>query len=93
ARRSAPTLLLALPDNGERIAAAVRAAAAGAVEVRVVDDLAGAVRAGWRWARPDGVVLLSPAAASFGRYRDYRERSAAFGAAVAALGTFGPAGG
>jgi UDP-N-acetylmuramoylalanine--D-glutamate ligase len=38
------------------------------------------------WARPDGVVLLSPAAPSFDRYRDYRDRAAAFTTAVAALG-------
>ena len=37
------------------------------------------------WARPDGVVLLSPAAPSFDRYRDYRDRSAAFAAAVRSL--------
>jgi UDP-N-acetylmuramoylalanine--D-glutamate ligase len=31
---------------------------------------------------PDGVVLLSPAAPSFGRYRDYRDRGEAFARAV-----------
>jgi UDP-N-acetylmuramoyl-L-alanine---L-glutamate ligase len=44
-----------------------------------------AVEAGFQWARPDGIVLLSPAAPSFGRYRDYRDRSAAFAQAVRAL--------
>jgi len=43
-----------------------------------------AVRAGFDWARPDGVVLLSPAAPSFGRFRDYRERGAAFVVAMEA---------
>jgi UDP-N-acetylmuramoyl-L-alanine---L-glutamate ligase len=46
-----------------------------------VTDCAGldeAVATGFRWARPDGVVLLSPAAPSFGRFRDYRDRSEAF---------------
>ena len=38
-----------------------------------------------RWARPDGVVLLSPAAPSFDRYRDYRARAAAFNAALTRL--------
>jgi UDP-N-acetylmuramoylalanine--D-glutamate ligase len=44
-----------------------------------------AVAAGFGWARPDGVVLLSPAAPSFGRFRDYRDRSEAFAHAVRAI--------
>jgi UDP-N-acetylmuramoylalanine-D-glutamate ligase len=32
------------------------------------------------------VILLSPAAPSFGRFGDYRERSAAFAAAAARYG-------
>jgi UDP-N-acetylmuramoyl-L-alanine---L-glutamate ligase len=36
------------------------------------------VRTGFEWGRPDGVVLLSPAAPSFGRYRNYEERAADF---------------
>ena len=39
-----------------------------------------------RWAAAGGVVLLSPAAPSFGRFGDYRERSAAFAAAAARYG-------
>jgi len=49
-------------------------------------DLESAVAAAYRWARPDGVVLLSPAAPSFGRFGDYRERSAAFAEAAARYG-------
>ena len=37
------------------------------------------------WARPDGIVLLSPAAPSFGRFRDYRDRGDQFAAAMRAL--------
>ncbi len=48
-------------------------------------DLEAAVAAGFGWARPDGVVLLSPAAPSFGRFRDYRDRSAAFARAMHAI--------
>ena len=48
-------------------------------------DLDDAVAAGFEWARPDGVVLLSPAAPSFGRFRDYRDRGEAFARAVRAL--------
>jgi UDP-N-acetylmuramoylalanine--D-glutamate ligase len=55
------------------------------VDVREVGDLAEGVRAGFEWARPDGVVLLSPAAPSFGRYVDYRDRAAAFVQAMEGL--------
>jgi UDP-N-acetylmuramoylalanine--D-glutamate ligase len=48
-------------------------------------DLETAVAAGFGWAQPDGVVLLSPAAPSFGRFRDYSDRSEAFARAVRAI--------
>jgi UDP-N-acetylmuramoylalanine--D-glutamate ligase len=48
-------------------------------------DLEAAVAAGFGWARPDGIVLLSPAAPSFGRFRDYRDRSEAFTRAMRAI--------
>ncbi len=47
-------------------------------------DLDAAVAAAFAWARPDGVVLLSPAAPSFGRFRDYRDRGDQFAAAMRA---------
>jgi len=50
-------------------------------------DLAAAVAAGFRWAQPDGLVLLSPAAPSFGHFKDYRDRGEAFARAVRALPT------
>jgi UDP-N-acetylmuramoyl-L-alanine---L-glutamate ligase len=92
-RRSASTYVLTLPDSGPRISAEIRAAA-GQTEspstpalAAVTDcpDLDAAVAAGFRWARPDGVVLLSPAAPSFGRFRDYAERGEAFARAMRAL--------
>jgi UDP-N-acetylmuramoylalanine--D-glutamate ligase len=49
-------------------------------------DLGAAVKAGFEWARPDGIVLLSPAAPSFGRFRDYRDRGDAFARAMGELG-------
>jgi len=48
-------------------------------------DLAAAVAAGFRWAKPNGIVLLSPAAPSFGRFKDYRDRGEAFAREVRAL--------
>jgi UDP-N-acetylmuramoylalanine--D-glutamate ligase len=107
-RRTAPTMVLTLPDSGPRISAAFagfalgnpNAAEAGAestaeavAEAATDNDLAGvtdcadleaAVAAAFAWARPDGVVLLSPAAPSFGRFRDYRDRGDQFAAAMRA---------
>jgi UDP-N-acetylmuramoylalanine--D-glutamate ligase len=86
AARSGPTLVVALPDCGPRIAAALTDAPdPGHAEVRRVDSLAEGVEAAFAWARPLGaVVLLSPAAPSFGHFRDYRDRSAAFAEAMEA---------
>ena len=83
--RDAPTLVLTLPDSGPRIRAAIEQAAARHTDVTDCLGLDEAVAAGFRWARPDGVVLLSPAAPSFGRFRDYRDRSEAFAHAVRAI--------
>jgi UDP-N-acetylmuramoylalanine--D-glutamate ligase len=91
AARDAPTLVaITESEAAGGIAAAFAslappAGAAAGVEVVGCPDLPAAVAAGRDWARPDGVVLLSPAAPSFDRYRDYRERSAAFASAVSAL--------
>jgi UDP-N-acetylmuramoylalanine--D-glutamate ligase len=86
AARTAPTLVVTMPDNGPRIGQAVRDTAGGLVEVREASSLGAAVEAAFDWAPAGGVVLLSPAAPSFGRFGDYRERSAAFAAAAGRLG-------
>ena len=95
AGRQAPTLVLTLPDSGPRISAAFAAgpgagpapAGPGAFAgVRDCQDLDAAVAAGFEWARPDGIVLLSPAAPSFGHFRDYRDRGDQFAAAMRAIG-------
>jgi UDP-N-acetylmuramoylalanine--D-glutamate ligase len=86
-RRTEDTLVLALPDSGPRIRAEVEAAGVGdRVELRDADDLVEATTEAFAWARPGGVVLLSPAAPSFGRFRDYRDRAEAFAAAARACG-------
>ncbi len=56
--------------------------------MEVVDaaSLEAAVETAFGWASAGAVVLLSPAAPSFGRFADYRERSAAFAAAAARCG-------
>jgi UDP-N-acetylmuramoyl-L-alanine---L-glutamate ligase len=85
AARDAATLVLAVPDSGPRIQAAIEAASPVKVEVTACPGLADAVERGFRWALPDGVVLLSPAAPSFGHFRDYRDRGDAFAHAMQAL--------
>ena len=87
AARTAPTLVVTMPDNGPRIGRAVRDTPGLQVEVRDAASLGAAVETAFDWARGGGVVLLSPAAPSFGRFGDYRERSAAFAEAVRRLGT------
>jgi len=86
AARDSATLVVTMPDNGPRIGDAVRAVGDARVEVVDAADLEAAVAVAVEWAAAGGVVLLSPAAPSFGRYGDYRERSAAFAAAAARYG-------
>jgi UDP-N-acetylmuramoyl-L-alanine---L-glutamate ligase len=88
--RHEPTLVLTLPDSGPRIRTEIERAASSAPNqafAGVTDcaDLDSAAAAGFRWARPDGTVLLSPAAPSFGHFRDYRDRSEAFAHAMRAI--------
>ncbi len=101
ARRAQPTLVVTMPDNGPRIGAAIRAVTATA-EVLDAASLEEAVTTAYRWAldasqhqesqgrhgstEGSAVVLLSPAAPSFGRFSDYRERAAAFTEAASRCG-------
>ena len=81
--RDTPVMVSTLDGAGERVAAEIARHPRGdRVGVSSAESMRAAVEASWQWARPDGVVLLSPAAPSFGRFRDYRERAAAFAAAM-----------
>jgi UDP-N-acetylmuramoylalanine--D-glutamate ligase len=80
--RELPTLVLTLPDSGPRIYAAITEQRPVQVEAVACRDLDDAVQQGFRWAQPDGVVLLSPAAPSFGHFRNYRDRGDAFARAM-----------
>ncbi|MCL7455851.1 UDP-N-acetylmuramoyl-L-alanine--D-glutamate ligase [Micromonospora sp. MSM11] len=72
--------VLGIPDSGARIVETL----AGLPKVRteVVDDLVAAVRRARELTPADGVVLLSPAAPSYGRFRNFEHRSEVFAQAV-----------
>jgi UDP-N-acetylmuramoylalanine--D-glutamate ligase len=56
----------------------VRDALAGAIDVREADTFVEAVNSAFAIAKPDGVVLLAPACASFDMFRDYADRGRRF---------------
>jgi UDP-N-acetylmuramoyl-L-alanine---L-glutamate ligase len=87
ARRRQPTLVVTMPDNGPRIGQAVRDVVGVTAEVVDAAGLDEAVTTAFEWTRSGGVVLLSPAAPSFGRFADYRDRATAFAEAAARCGT------
>lgn len=84
AARAAPTAVVVLGPAGERIAAALAARGAGGAVVAAT-TMAEAVALARASLPGRGVVLLSPAAPSFDRYRDWAERSADFTACVTSL--------
>ncbi len=57
----------------------------GTVSVRTAGSIEEAARAAFELARPDGVVLLAPACASWDQFHDYTERGDRFAAAAADL--------
>lgn len=56
----------------------IRAALEGTVPIVEADSMAGAVRAAFGAAPPDGTVLLAPACSSFDMFHDYAERGRVF---------------
>ncbi|HSH26642.1 MAG TPA: UDP-N-acetylmuramoyl-L-alanine--D-glutamate ligase [Wenzhouxiangella sp.] len=82
--------LIALPDNGCGLADAYRRQRARqgdprAHRIHQADQLDDAVELAAGMAPEGGVVLLSPGAPSFGRYRDFEQRGEHFRRAVRAL--------
>lgn len=76
-QRGAATRVFTMPDNGPKIGRLIRRAL-GPDAAEDHPDLTSAVLAAHRWVAPKGVVLHAPGAPSFGRFRNYAERSAAF---------------
>jgi UDP-N-acetylmuramoylalanine--D-glutamate ligase len=73
--------VIGIPDSGPRILAELT----GLEKIRIetAEDLEGAVRLARELTPAGGVVLLSPAAPSYGRFRNFEHRSEVFAKAVA----------
>lgn len=84
ARRQDPTFVLGLPDSGAVLVAAIesKTSTTKTASVASIDD---AIGEAFEWARPQGVVLLSPAAPSFSQFANWKERSTAFRRCVESL--------
>lgn len=77
--REPPVAVFAIAEAGERILASFVEEHGNEMPFVVRSlDLPSAVHSAYLWARPDGVVLLSPAAPSYGVYKDYRDRGRHF---------------
>nr|BFE75023.1 hypothetical protein GCM10020092_083240 [Actinoplanes digitatis] len=72
--------VIGLPDSGPRILAEL--AGLPGVRTEAAEDLPSAVRLARKLTPPGGVVLLSPAAPSYGRFRNFEHRSEVFAQAV-----------
>jgi UDP-N-acetylmuramoylalanine--D-glutamate ligase len=76
ARRDA--LVIGMPTTGPRLLAAARAAGLPASHAIAASDLGDAVAIARRRAVPGAVVLLSPAAPSYDRFKDFEQRGTLF---------------
>ncbi|GIM91355.1 UDP-N-acetylmuramoyl-L-alanine--D-glutamate ligase [Paractinoplanes toevensis] len=72
--------VIGIPDSGPRILEAL--AGLAGVRTENAEDLPAAVRLARKLTPSGGVVLLSPAAPSYGRYRNFEHRSEAFATAI-----------
>jgi UDP-N-acetylmuramoylalanine--D-glutamate ligase len=76
-----PRAVIGVPDNGTRILATLRSAGIDPPEgLHEAADIAAAVELAGRVSGSGSVVLLSPGAPSFPRFRDYRDRGRQFAA-------------
>jgi UDP-N-acetylmuramoylalanine--D-glutamate ligase len=73
--------VIGIPDSGPRIVEAL--AGLPAVRTEIAEDLVAAVGLARKLTPVGGVVLLSPAAPSYGRFRNFEHRSEVFAQAVA----------
>lgn len=81
--------LIGIPDSGQRILDAV--ADVPGVRRLTAEDLLAAVRLGRQCTPSGGVVLLSPAAPSYGRFDNFEHRSRVFAEAIALTAPPAPA--
>lgn len=70
--------LVTMPATGPRIAAAALAAGLDSSSIHETDSLAAAVEVARSLADPGGTVLLSPAAPSYGAFKNFAERGEQF---------------
>jgi UDP-N-acetylmuramoylalanine--D-glutamate ligase len=68
--------VIGLPDSGPRILSEL--AGLPGIRTENAEDLPAAVRLARKLTPPGGVVLLSPAAPSYGRFRNFEHRSEVF---------------
>ncbi|WP_250030665.1 UDP-N-acetylmuramoyl-L-alanine--D-glutamate ligase [Paractinoplanes maris] len=74
--------VIGIPDSGPRILAELSGLAG--IRAATAEDLADAVRLSRELTPAGGVVLLSPAAPSYGQFRNFEHRSEAFAEAIRA---------
>ncbi len=70
-----------LPENGQRIAELIRVASSQhgrIIRTKCVECMREAIDFAFEWSEKGSVCLLSPAAPSFGLFKDYKERGESF---------------
>ena len=76
-----PLAIITMPDNGEKVYAALQAAGVDpAGGLHTVDNLSEAVKLAQSLAPDNGCILLSPGAPSFPHFRDFEDRGNQFAA-------------